>query len=93
MGQVRSLVPPPLDSSVLRGVVRELREERAIRRRAVLPPGNLRPSASNTRRTLEDPLHLLLEHERRHGPVFTIRTMHVPVVGAIGARPPPDPRR
>ena len=88
MGQVSAPVPPPLDSSVVRGLAREFAAEARVHRRrgrARLPPGSLAPSASHTRRTLEDPLRLLLEHERRFGPVFTIRTMHAPVVWAIGA--------
>src|SRR6476646_5902616 len=37
-------------------------------------------------RVLRGVVRELLEHERRYGPVFTIRTMHVPVVWAIGAQ-------
>ena len=45
-----------------------------------------RPRAgANTRRVISDPLGLLLEHERRFGPVFTIRLLHEPIVWAIGA--------
>ena len=85
MGRVATPVPPPIERSVLRGLAFELREEVRVRRRATLPPGELRPSARNTRLSLEDPLTLLLEQRERFGPVFTIRTMHVPVVWAIGA--------
>ena len=52
---------------------------------ARLPPGSTAPSWSNTRRIIADPLGLLLEHERRFGPVFTIRLLHEPIVWAIGA--------
>ena len=47
--------------------------------------GASRPAWSNTRRIISDPLGLLLEHERRFGPVFTIRLLHEPIVWAIGA--------
>ena len=43
------------------------------------------PSFANTRRIISDPLGLLLEHERRFGPVFTIRLLHEPIVWAVGA--------
>jgi len=62
-----------------------VRRERRIRRRGKLPPGSLAPSVAHTRRIISDPLGLLLEHERRFGPVFTIRLLHEPVVWAIGA--------
>jgi cytochrome P450 len=63
----------------------DLRRERRIRRRGKLPPGSTAPSWSHTRRIISDPLGLLLEHERRFGPVFTLRLLHEPVVWAIGA--------
>jgi cytochrome P450 len=64
----------------------DVRRERRIRRRGTaLPPGSVAPSWSHTRRIIADPLGLLLEHERRFGPVFTLRLLHEPVVWAIGA--------
>ncbi len=63
----------------------DLRRELRVRRHSRLPPGSLAPSWSNTRRIISDPLGLLLEHERRFGPVFTIRLLHEPIVWAIGA--------
>jgi cytochrome P450 len=63
----------------------DLRRERRIRRRGRLPPGSTAPSWAHTRRIISDPLGLLLEHERRFGPVFTIRLLHEPIVWAIGA--------
>jgi cytochrome P450 len=85
MGQVRTPVPPPLDTSVIRALAREIRGEVAARRRGPLPPGSLAPSWRHTRDTVADPLPMLLDHERRYGPVFTIRTFHLPIVWAIGA--------
>jgi cytochrome P450 len=66
-------------------VADDVRRERRVRRRAKLPPGSTAPSWSHTRRIISDPLGLLLEHERRFGPVFTIRLLHEPIVWAIGA--------
>jgi cytochrome P450 len=63
----------------------DVRRERRIRRRAKLPSGSTAPSWSHTRRIISDPLGLLLEHEQRFGPVFTLRLLHEPVVWAIGA--------
>jgi cytochrome P450 len=63
----------------------DVRRELRVRRRAKLPPGSTSPSWANTRRVIADPLGLLLDHERRYGPVFTIRTLHEPIVWAIGA--------
>jgi cytochrome P450 len=61
------------------------REARVRRRGARWPPGSIAASWANTRAAIADPLRLLLEHERRYGPVFTIRVLHEPVVWAVGA--------
>src|SRR5438270_11587777 len=66
-------------------VADDVRRERRVRRRARLPPGSTAPSWSHTRRIISDPLMLLLEHERRFGPVFTIRLLHEPIVWALVA--------
>jgi cytochrome P450 len=77
--------PEPLQIGLTTRIADDVRRERRIRRRAKLPPGSTAPSLSNTRRIISDPLGLLLEHERRYGPVFTIRLLHEPIVWAIGA--------
>jgi cytochrome P450 len=77
--------PEPMETRLLGRIADDVRRERRVRRRAQLPPGSTAPSWSNTRRVIADPLGLLLEHERRFGPVFTIRLLHEPVVWAIGA--------
>ena len=78
--------PDPLEIGLVARIADDVRRERRIRRRrARLPPGSTAPSWSNTRRIIADPLGLLLEHERRFGPVFTTRLLHEPVVWAIGA--------
>src|SRR5580693_1450679 len=77
--------PAPLEMGLVRRIADDVQRERRVRRRAKLPPGSTAPSWSNTRRIISDPLGLLLEHERRFGPVFTLRLLHEPVVWAIGA--------
>ncbi len=77
--------PEPMETRLLTRIADDVRRERRIRRRAKLPPGSTAPSWAHTRRVISDPLGLLLEHERRFGPVFTIRLLHEPIVWAIGA--------
>ena len=77
--------PAPMEMRLLRRIAGDVQRERRVRRRAKLPPGSIAPSWSHTRRIIADPLGLLLEHERRYGPVFTIRLLHEPIVWAIGA--------
>jgi cytochrome P450 len=77
--------PLPMETGLLARVADDVRRERRIRRHAKMPPGSTAPSWSHTRRIISDPLGLLLEHERRFGPVFTIRLLHEPIVWAIGA--------
>lgn len=77
--------PPQMEVRLLRRIADDVRREARVRRRALLPPGSTAPSWEHTRRIIADPLHLLLEHERRFGPVFTMRLLHEPIVWAIGA--------
>jgi len=77
--------PAPMQIGLVSRIVGDLERERRIRRHGELPPGSTAPSWSNTARIISDPLGLLLEHERRFGPVFTIRLLHEPIVWAIGA--------
>ena len=77
--------PDPMEQRLLARIGDDIRRERRVRRRAALPAGSLAPSYANTRAIISDPLGLLLEHQRRFGPVFTIRLLHEPIVWAIGA--------
>jgi cytochrome P450 len=77
--------PAPMEIGLVTRIAGDVRRERRIRRRSQLPPGSTAPSWTHTRRIISDPLSLLLEHERRFGPVFTLRLLHEPVVWAIGA--------
>ncbi|MGH2890003.1 MAG: cytochrome P450 [Solirubrobacteraceae bacterium] len=82
---VTTAPPDPMELGFWARIGGDLRRERRIRQRAALPPGSTAPSWRHTHRIISDPLGLLLEHERRYGPVFTIRLLHEPVVWAIGA--------
>jgi cytochrome P450 len=77
--------PSPMEQGLVQRIGDDIRRERRVRRRAQLPAGSPGFSWSHTRRIIADPLSLLLEHERRFGPVFTIRLLHEPIVWAIGA--------
>lgn len=77
--------PPPTDRRIHREVLRDLRQERDARRRLPLPAGSLRPNLRNTLLVTTAPLELLLDHQRRFGPVFTTRLAHQSVVWGIGA--------
>src|SRR5881275_2813411 len=77
--------PAPIEMGLVARLTDDVQRERRIRRRAKLPPGSTAPSWSHTRRIISDPLGLLLEHEQRFGPVFTLRLLHEPIVWAIGA--------
>lgn len=77
--------PAPMEQRLVRRIADDMRRERRVRRRATLPPGSIGFSWPHTRAIIADPLTLLLEHERRFGPVFTIRLLHEPIVWAVGA--------
>jgi cytochrome P450 len=76
--------PAPHDRRIVSEVRRDLRQERVARRRIPLPAGDLSPNWRNTIGVTTAPLELLLGHQRRHGPVFTLRHAHQAVVWGIG---------
>src|SRR5207248_4936623 len=78
--------PAPMEMGLVARLADDVRRERRIRRRSRLPPGSTAASWMHTRRIITDPLGLLLEHEQRFGPVFTVRLLHEPIVWAIGPR-------
>jgi cytochrome P450 len=79
-------VPPPKQMSA-NPVVRVLDDARAeflVRRRGSYPPG---PQNFNMARTLQaarDPLPLLLGLYEEHGPIFSVRLLHSPVIFMLG---------
>jgi cytochrome P450 len=75
-----------MEQRLLPRLAGDMRREVRVRRRGVRwPAGSTGASWANTRDAIADPLRMLLDHERRYGPVFTIRVLHDPVVWAIGA--------
>jgi cytochrome P450 len=79
-------VPPPeqLSDNPARRLVDDLRTEVRVRRRGSYPPG---PNDFNFRRTLQmanDPLPLLLSLYEEHGPIFSVRILHHPVIFMLG---------
>ena len=74
--------PEPVSSSPVRRVAYDLRAER--RARGGYPPGDVWPSLRRSHRMIADPLGLLLDAYERHGPVFTLRVLHNPVVFMLG---------
>ena len=84
-GVLGAPAPVPPDVRVVPALVADARAELRARRRSGLPPGTHGLSLDVLRRTFSDPLGLLLEHRRRHGPVFTIRHGPQAIVWAISA--------
>ena len=76
------VAPAPFSTNPVRRLLSDLRAERAAQ--GPLPPGITGFSIPRTRRFERDPLGMLLDLERRFGPVFTLRVLHAPVVFMIG---------
>lgn len=79
-------VPPPAqlsDNPVVR-LVDDVRTELRVRRRGSYPPGPLDFDFGRTLQMANDPLPILLSLYERHGPIFTVRILHHPVVFMLG---------
>ncbi|MEX2108453.1 MAG: cytochrome P450 [Solirubrobacterales bacterium] len=79
-------VPPPkqLSANPVVRVLDDVRAEFRVRRRGTYPPG---PKDFNFGRTLQaarDPLPLLLSLYEEHGPIFSTRLLHHPVIFMLG---------
>lgn len=79
-------VPPPkrLSANPVVRVLDDVRTELRVRRRGAYPPG---PQDFNVGRTLQaarDPLPLLLSFYEEHGPIFSARLLHHPVIFMLG---------
>ncbi len=74
--------PPPVSFSPWRRVARDVLTERTAP--APLPPGLTDFSWARTLRFARDPLPILLDAERRYGPVFSVRILHAVQVFVIG---------
>jgi len=79
-------VPPPSQMSA-NPVVRLLDDARAevrVRRRGAYPPGPQSFSMGRTLQAARDPLPLLLSLYEEHGPIFSVRLLHSPVIFMLG---------
>jgi cytochrome P450 len=74
--------PPELNLSPLAVLRDDVRAERAAT--VPFPPGDTNFSFERTRRLASDPLPVLLDAYERYGPIFTLRSLHQPVVFMIG---------
>lgn len=79
-------VPPPetLSANPVRRLGEDLRTELRIRRRGTYPPGPQDFDFGRTLQAARDPLPLLLSLYEEHGPIFTVRLLHSPVVFMLG---------
>ena len=79
---VSSTVPAAPTHNPVRRIAQDVRHEFA--ERGNYPPGEHGFSARRTHLLATDPLPVLLSMYERYGPVFTVRTLHVPQVFALG---------
>jgi cytochrome P450 len=76
--------PRQMSPNPARRVAEDVRAEIRVRRRGSYPPG---PQDFDFRRTLRmarDPLPLLLSLYEEHGPIFSVRLLHHPVIFMLG---------
>jgi cytochrome P450 len=76
--------PEQLSANPVRRVAEDVRAELSVRRRGSYPPG---PQSFDFGRTLQaarDPLPLLLSLYEEHGPIFSARLLHHPVIFMLG---------
>ncbi len=76
--------PEQLSANPVRRVAEDVRTEFSVRRRGAYPPG---PQSFDFGRTLQaarDPLPLLLGLYEEHGPIFSVRLLHHPVIFMLG---------
>jgi cytochrome P450 len=79
-------VPPPqqLSANPVVRVLDDVRAETRVRRRSAYPPGPQRFSFATTLQAARDPLPLLLSLYEEHGPIFSVRLLHSPVIFMLG---------
>jgi len=81
---VRVEPPEQLSANPVRRVAEDVLAELSVRRRGTYPPG---PQSFDFGRTLQaarDPLPLLLSLYEEHGPIFSVRLLHHPVIFMLG---------
>jgi cytochrome P450 len=79
-------VPPPkqLSANPVVRVLDDVWAEARVRRRGDYPPGPQRFSFPRTLLAARDPLPLLLSLYEEHGPIFSVRLLHSPVIFMLG---------
>jgi cytochrome P450 len=79
-------VEPPvqLSANPARRVLEDVRAEISVRRRGTYPPGPKNFDFGRTLQAARDPLPLLLSLYEEHGPIFSTRLLHHPVVFMLG---------
>ncbi len=79
-------VEPPrqLSPNPVRRVAEDVVSELGVRRRGSYPPGPQNFSFGRTLRVARDPLPLLLSLYEEHGPIFSARLLHSPVIFMLG---------
>jgi cytochrome P450 len=79
-------VPPPkqLSANPVVRVLDDVRAEARVRRRGAYPPGPQQFSFATTLQAARDPLPLLLSLYEKHGPIFSVRLLHSPVIFVLG---------
>ncbi len=79
-------VPPPkqLSANPVVRVLDDVWAEARVRRRGTYPPGPQQFSFATTLRAARDPLPLLFSLYEEHGPIFSVRLLHSPVIFMLG---------
>src|SRR6188768_3287686 len=79
-------VPPPkqLSANPVVRVLDDVWAEARVRRRGTYPPGPQQFSFATTLQAARDPLPLLLSLYEEHGPIFSVRLLHSPVIFMLG---------
>src|SRR3954467_5971425 len=76
--------PRQLSANPVRRVAEDVWSEVAVRRRGAYPPGPKNFDFGRTLQAARDPLPLLLSLYEEHGPIFSARLLHHPVIFMLG---------
>ncbi len=76
--------PKQLSANPVRRVAEDVVSELGVRRRGSYPPGPQEFSFGRTLQAGRDPLPLLLGLYEEHGPIFSVRLLHSPVIFMLG---------
>jgi cytochrome P450 len=76
--------PKQLSANPVRRVAEDVVSEFGVRRRGSYPPGPQDFSFGRTLQASRDPLPLLLGLYEEHGPIFSVRLLHSPVIFMLG---------